>query len=100
MPDSRGNAVLLAVRSAEAEHPSLLYTHRSAVMGAGLVHDVSDLVQAGAAAHQQLDTSGFNRWADYNGIALDPVDDRIWMHGAVSGDRDTWASWIASWKAP
>ncbi len=100
MPDSHGNAVVVAVRSSPTEHASLLIAHRLASMPAGVLHNSSELIQAGLATHQKLDSQGANRWADYNGIALDPTDDRIWVHGAVPEDIDTWASWISSWKAP
>jgi hypothetical protein len=105
MADSRGNALLVCVRAAKTEYASLLYAYRTSTMPAGKLHDTSELVQAGTVTHHQPDTQGFNRWADYNAVALDPVDDRIWMHGAIPKDAgaaasNTWSSWIAAWRAP
>jgi hypothetical protein len=94
-PDSRGNIVVVFSRSARNEFPGARFTGRRST---DTSYAPSLPLKPGAANYEKLDNLGRNRWGDYNGIALDPSDDSVWIFSefAVSGDK--WATRAAKVK--
>jgi hypothetical protein len=86
MADVNGNAILTFARCGTSEFASMYFTGRQTTDPAGQLR-ASVLLKAGTANYTRLDGSGRNRWGDYTGIGLDPVDSRtIWFYnGYASG---------------
>ena len=99
--DAAGTLVLVASRSAPAEHPSLHYGRWPA---AGLAE--SGALVPGRGPHRRCRAmkpceadNARNGWGDYNGIGLDPEDGTtVWACGGVGHetDRELWAIAIAT----
>jgi len=93
MPDPSGNMVAVFSRSSASEFAGVRYTSRRAMDPA---FQASAALKAGAASYVQLDGFGRNRWGDYSGSALDPVDPtRVWVNGEFADSpANTWGTWV------
>jgi hypothetical protein len=95
-PDANGNFVLVFSRSGTAEFGSIGYTGRRAADPLGSLQ-ASALLKAGVAHYQALDSSGRNRWGDYNGVAADPASPRlVWFYSEFASAVNTWGTWVGS----
>lgn len=93
-PDVHGNMIMVFSRSGASEFPSVYFTGRAATDPPGTLQN-STLLKAGVANYLRLDPANRNRWGDYAGIALDPVDSRsVRFCNGYSLTTNTWASWI------
>jgi hypothetical protein len=97
--DPAGTLTLIASRSAPREHPSLYYRiwptsgpARTGVLVAGRGPPLR------CRGNRPCNQDGArNGWGDYNGIGLDPVDERtVWASGGIGheADRMLWATAI------
>jgi hypothetical protein len=95
-PDNNGNMTMVFSRSGPGEFGSILYTGRRSTDPLGTLQG-SALLKAGLAHYARLDTSGRNRWGDYNGIASDPANPRLtWFYSEYVSAVDTWGTWVGS----
>jgi len=102
MPDTHGNMVMVFSRSGSNEFVSVYYTGRAAGDPSGTLQD-STLLKAGLANYEKVDTIKLedgtelkrNRWGDYAGIGLDPMDLRtVRFCNGYALPENTWATWI------
>jgi len=95
MPDTNGNMILCFSRCSTTEFASIYYTGRKASDSAGSLQQPSVPLKAGTANYVALDNNGLNRWGDYNGIAVDPNDNRtVWFMNEFATAGNNWATWI------
>jgi hypothetical protein len=77
--NANGDAVLVFNRSGPSEFVGIRYTGRRFSDPLNTLQG-SALLQAGQGCYARFDTSGRNRWGDYNGIAIDPSNsNRAWL---------------------
>ena len=96
MPDANGNLTMVFCRSGANEFASIYYTGRTATDPLGRLQP-SALLKAGTANYLGLDSFGRNRWGDYNGVAVDPVDGRtIWFYGGFADGLNNWGTWVGA----
>ena len=95
-PDANGNFILVFSRSGTGEFGSIGYTGRKSTDPLGTLQ-ASAVLKAGVAHYQALDSSGRNRWGDYNGVAADPASPRlIWFYSEFCSAVNTWGTWVGS----
>src|SRR5438045_9019962 len=96
MPDTNGNLTMVFSRSGRTEFAAMYYTGRRSTEPLGQLQP-SALLKAGAANYVKPDDSGRNRWGDYNGIAVDPADERaVWFYSELAGAGNDWATWVGA----
>jgi hypothetical protein len=99
-PDGSGNLVMAFTRSGASEYASARYTGRRSSDPPGLMP--SALFKAGEDNYVKTFGGFRNRWGDYSGIALDPVDDsKVWMFAEYAAQSagpgrsdDRWGTWF------
>jgi hypothetical protein len=97
MADQNKNLLITFSRSGESEYIGAYVSGRSENDPPGLSPSAS--VKSGEGNYVKDFGSGRNRWGDYNGIALDPVDnDAIWVHTEYAAANNRWGNWIAKVK--
>lgn len=95
--DAGGRVTMVVSRVSATDYASLHYTTwaRSARTAANTVE-----LARGEALHFKKSSplSGKrNRWADYNGAALDPDDETtVWCYGGFAKTREVWGTWLAA----
>ncbi len=55
----------------------------------------SVVIKEGEDNYVRIDYLGRNRWGDYFGAGLDPVDGSIWVAGEYASTNNEWGTWIA-----
>jgi hypothetical protein len=94
--DSAGNAALGFNESSPTEYVSV----RFAGQNAGAPRNVplaTGVLKSGLASYVLLDSHGRNRWGDYGGIAVDPVDGHFWLIGEYAdSSANQWGTWVGS----
>ncbi len=94
MPDKDRNVLITFCRSNRFEYMGAFISGRRAIDPAGLSPSVT--IQAGLGNYVKDFGTGRNRWGDYNGIALDPIDgSAVWTHTEYVSAKDTWGTWVA-----
>jgi hypothetical protein len=97
MADQNSNIMVTFSRSGESEYIGAYVAGRKEGDGTGLSTSIP--VKLGEENYVKDFNSGRNRWGDYNGIALDPLDnDAIWVHTEYAGRNNRWGNWIAKAK--
>jgi len=97
MPDKDRNVLITFCRSNLFEYVGAFVSGRRAIDPPGLSPSVT--IQAGLGNYVKDFGSGRNRWGDYSGIALDPIDgSAVWTHTEYVSAKDTWGSWVAKVK--
>jgi hypothetical protein len=93
MVDPSGNMVAVFSRSSASEFAGVRYTSRRATDPA---FQASAALKDGAASYVQVDDLGRDRWGDYSGAALDPLDPtRVWVVGEFADTpANTWGTWV------
>jgi hypothetical protein len=91
--NSRNDIMLVFGSSSETTYPSLHATGRLYDDPSGTLRP-SVLIAEGAASHD-VNAIGTDKYGDYFGIALDPVDDSVWAYGQYIINSCRWASMIA-----
>ena len=95
-PDANGNVTMVFSRSGPSEPGSIAYTGRRATDAGGTMQG-SAVLKAGTAKYVALDSSGRNRWGDYNGVASDPANSRVvWFYSMFASSLNTWSTWVGS----
>ena len=95
-PDNNGNMIMVFSRSGTSEFGSMLFTGRRSTDPLGTLQG-SSLLKAGTAHYARLDSSGRNRWGDYNGVSADPANSRVvWFYSEFASAVDTWGTWVGS----
>lgn len=93
MVDKNANVAITYTRSGTTEFPSAYYTAKSANSS---FFTPSRLIEKGKASYIVDYGSGRNRWGDYLGIAVDPVDmESIWMLTQFAPAKNTWSTRLA-----
>jgi hypothetical protein len=98
VPDTNGNVVMVFCASSSTEYASIYFTGRApndplGQMGSSL------LLKAGVAGYVGLDSSGRNRWGDYNGVAADPAEaGTLWFYSMFVVAANQWGTWVGSAK--
>jgi hypothetical protein len=96
MPDTNGNMTMVFCRSGRREFASIRFTGRNASDPLGQLQS-SALLKAGLGNSQRLDGFGRNRWGDYAGIAVDPIDPRqVWFHSMFADAGNKWGTWVGT----
>jgi hypothetical protein len=96
MSDVHGNVIVTFARCSSTEFASVHYSGRTTTDPSGRLRP-SVLLKAGVANYLGLDGMGRNRWGDYAGIALDPVDSRqIWLYHGYAAGANLWATQIGA----
>jgi hypothetical protein len=94
MPDTNGNLVVCFSRCSSTEFASMHYTGRRVTDPPGTLQ-ASALLKSGTANYFALDQFGRNRWGDYTGIAVDPIDQRsVWFYNEFALPGNVWATWV------
>jgi hypothetical protein len=95
-PDTNGNMTMVFCRSGPAEYASILFTGRVSNDPAGQLQG-STLLKAGLGNSQRIDGQGRNRWGDYAGVAVDPVDQRnVWFYSMFADVGNRWGTWVGA----
>lgn len=95
--DGANNVALVFGVSSTSEFPSAYYTGRLGTDPLSTLRAFT-LLKAGEGI-QNTPTGNFNgrqRWGDYFGAALDPVDGSAWLLGEYVKTADTWGTWVAN----
>ncbi len=92
--DKDKNLALTFSRSGLTEYAGAYMTWRLASDPPGLRSTIP--IQPGKANYVKIFSSTRNRWGDYNGIALDPVDrNNFWMFTEYAETpSSTWGTWV------
>lgn len=94
--DAGGNAVIAFNQSSSNEFASAYYASQPAAAPRNGVLPTT-LLKAGAGRYILRDSANRNRWGDYNGAAVDPSDNAVWMVAEYAAPpQDTWGTWIGS----
>jgi hypothetical protein len=90
--DESDNIALVFNRTSPTEFAGIHYTGRLAT---DTTIQGSALLKAGQSSYQRVDSIGRNRWGDYNGIGLDPADNKtFWMISEYAKGFTEWDTWI------
>lgn len=96
MVDGEKNVILTYTRSGTSEYAGAFISGRRASDPPGFSPSVP--LKAGVA-HYDVTASGRNRWGDYMGAALDPVDSlSVWVNTEYVPSTDVWRTWIGKIK--
>jgi hypothetical protein len=91
--DVSNNMVMVYNQSCTDEYIGIRYTGRTPA-DVGL--QPSATLKAGEANYVRTGGDGRNRWGDYNGVAVDPVDpNRVWMFAEYAASPSSrWGTWF------
>jgi hypothetical protein len=101
--DAKGNIAVGYSTSSSSVFPSIAYTGRLAGDPLGTLQAENLVVSGSGSQINQMGQMAANRWGDYSGITIDPVDDcTFWytneylkMNGVFN-----WSTRVASFKFP
>lgn len=94
--DAAGDVLLGFNQSSASEYVSAQFAGQTASAPRNMLLP-SGLLKAGLAPYVQLDSRSQNRWGDYNGLGVDPLDKRFWMVGEYAdAPSNRWGTWIGS----
>jgi hypothetical protein len=98
MPDGAGNLVAVMERSGPEEFPGSRVAVRPA---GGTAFGASIALRSGETPYYLTGSSGVNRWGDYSGIALDPLDEStVWVFAEhASSPYSHWGTWVGALAA-
>jgi hypothetical protein len=97
--DQDGNVAVTYSRSGDTEYIGAYFTTRLAGDPAGFSGSVP--LKLGEANYVKDFGGGRNRWGDYMGIQLDPVDqNNFWLFTEYAkSPQNTWATWVGEIRA-
>jgi hypothetical protein len=75
--DGSGDAAVTFSRSSSSAFASIRFTGRLSTDAPSTLQGSTQL-KAGQGCYVRLDSSGTNRWGDYNGAAVDPSTNKTW----------------------
>ena len=96
--DKAGNIAVGYSVSSGTIHPAICYTGRVPTDLANMLEAEGTIVQGNGSQ-----TGGLNRWGDYSGMSIDPVDDCTFWYTTEyipSNGKFNWHTRIASFKFP
>ncbi len=97
MVDPNKNLIITFCRSNAFEYMGAFATGRRSTDPFQLAPSVT--IRAGLGNYVKDFNTQRNRWGDYSGIALDPVDaNAIWTHTEFVSAVSTWDTWVAKMK--
>ncbi|MBI2429806.1 MAG: T9SS type A sorting domain-containing protein [Ignavibacteriales bacterium] len=92
MVDKELNMTFTFSRSGVDEYMGAYLAGRKKNDGTGLSTSIP--IREGNASYMKV-AGGRNRFGDYNGIALDPLDEQtVWTHTEFVPELNTWGTWI------
>lgn len=94
MVDSSGNFAMVYARSSVAQFVSVYYTGRLASDPPGTLRP-SGILNEGSLSYERI-VAGRNRFVDYFGIALDPIDSSVWMFYLYPTGSDRSGTWVGN----
>lgn len=98
MVDSSSNVGIVYARSSSTEFASTYYSGRLGTDPPNTFRAGRPLtLRSGASVFSRLE-NGRNRFTDYFGSALDPVDNSIWMLGMYAKASNTSGSWVGNMR--
>jgi hypothetical protein len=87
-----GNMVTVFNRSSASEFAGIRYSRRRTT---DPTFQASATLKAGEASHVKRDDISRNRYGDYNGVALDPIDtNRVWIYSEFPAPANDWGTWV------
>ena len=96
MVDASNNLALVYAQSSATEYASAYFAGRLGTDPPnGLSFRESNVLKAGTTTLAVIE-NGRNRFTDYFGIALDPVDQSVWMMGFYAGAADRTGTWLGN----
>jgi len=96
MVDANKSVVITYTRSSVFEYPGMYVSGRKDTDPPGLAQSVPVKIGEG---HYELVGGGRNRWGDYSGAGLDPVDTTaIWVNGEYALSNNNWGTWVGKIK--
>jgi hypothetical protein len=101
--DARGNIAVGYSTSSSSVFPSIAYTGRLAGDPLGTLQTENLIVGGSGSQIPQTGQMGANRWGDYSGITIDPVDDcTFWYTNEYLKTNGVfnWSTRVASFKFP
>jgi hypothetical protein len=97
MVDAEENVIITCTRSGLTEYPSAYVAGHKSTDPPGLSEDV--LLKSGLGQWDPFVLGARNRWGDYMGIGLDPVDTAaIWVHTQYTSGTDAYKTEVAMTK--
>lgn len=91
--DSAHNIAISFSRSGDNEYAGAFYVSKRGVDSAGF--DRAFTLQEGKGNYVKTFSGTRNRWGDYNGIWVDPVNKKdFWLIGEYAHATNTWGTWI------
>lgn len=91
--DSAHNIAISFSRSGDNEYAGAFYVSKRGVDPAGF--DRAFTLQEGKGNYVKTFSGSRNRWGDYNGIWVDPVNKKdFWLIGEYAHATNTWGTWI------
>jgi hypothetical protein len=98
--DAADNLLLGFNHSSPSDYVSIRFAGQSADDGGTLPLSTA-VLQAGRASYVLTDSTGRNRWGDYNGASVDPEDNSLWLIGEYAeAPADRWGTWIGHFAFP
>lgn len=89
--DKDDNLAITFSRSGQNEYIGAYYTWK---LSSDATLRPSETIQAGRGNYVVTFGGTRNRWGDYNGIALDPDGNGIWMFTEYAAATNTWGNWL------
>lgn len=91
--DSAHNIAISFSRSGDNEYAGAFYVSKRGVDSAGF--DRAFTLQEGKGNYVKTFSGTRNRWGDYNGIWLDPINKKdFWLIGEYAHATNTWGTWV------
>jgi hypothetical protein len=96
--DSEGNLAMVFNRSSSSEYANCRYTVKL-VSDTGWQQSVSLKSGEGPYANYGDPPGPRNRWGDYSGASLDPLDTaKAWVSSEYAGTSNEWSTWIGQFQ--
>ena len=96
MPDTNGDMTIVFCRCGPSEYASIHYSGRKSSDPPGNLQP-SALLKSGLGNWQRIDGSGRNRWGDYAGIAVDPINQQdVWFYSMFADAGNKWGTWVGA----
>jgi hypothetical protein len=92
--DAEDNLLLGFNHSSPSDYVSIHFAgQRDSDVGEGPLPTA--VLQDGRGPYELTDSTGRNRWGDYNGASVDPQDNSVWLIGEYAeAPADRWGTWI------
>jgi len=94
--NAAGDAIMGYTVSSSTEYASAVYTFHAAADAANTMENLYTF-QSGVSSYAPTGTgaNADNRWGDFSGTAIDPVDNSFWVADGWANTNNNWATQIA-----